>query len=65
MELIIDDGKTVICPECYAYLRFDEPVVEGQRIQCQACRLELVIGKVDGKLVPVIPPGQKGEDESW
>ena len=32
MELILDDGKTVVCPECYAHLHVDKPVVEGQEL---------------------------------
>ena len=30
MEMIQDDGRTVVCPECYAYNRLEGPVVEGK-----------------------------------
>jgi hypothetical protein len=66
MEMIIDDGKTVICPECFAHLRLDEPVAEGQEIQCHQCRLLIVIVREDGKLVPKARPADDAEeDTTW
>jgi len=66
MELVIDDGKTVICPECHAHNKFDEPVKEGQIVLCHACRLRLRMETVEEKLVPVILADEKGkEDRTW
>ena len=66
MELIQDGGLTVVCPECYAYNRFDEPVTEGQVILCQACRVRVRIDRREGKLVPVVLPDTEGEeDTTW
>jgi uncharacterized paraquat-inducible protein A len=66
MEYIIDDGKTVICPECYAYLRLPEPVKENQTVLCHACRVKIQIVNKAGKLDAVVIAPKKGEeDKSW
>ena len=66
MEMIQDDGRTVVCPECYAYNRLEEAVVEGQVILCQACRVRIRIQRREGKLVPVVlPDTEKEEDSTW
>jgi len=66
MEMILDDGRTVICPECFAHLHLDEPVTEGQEMQCQQCRLMIAIVKVDGKLVPTARQADDAEeDTTW
>lgn len=66
MEMILDGGKTVICPECFAHLHLDEPVVEGQEIQCQQCRMIVVIELVDGKLTPTVRADEAAEeDTTW
>lgn len=66
MEMIQDGGRTVVCPECYAYNRLPEPVRQGQVILCQACRVRIRIDRQDGKLVPVVLPDTGGEeDTSW
>ena len=66
MELVQDGGRTVVCPECYACNRFDEPVVEGQVVLCQACRVRIRIESQQGKLVPVVLPDTEGEeDTTW
>jgi len=66
MELIINGGKTVICPECYAHNKLEKPVTAGQIVLCYACRLRLQIRKAGGKLEPVIMSDPlKKEDKSW
>ena len=66
MEMIRDGGKTVVCPECYAHLLVDEPVVDGQEILCHQCRVVVVITTVDGELVPVARKDEKAEeDATW
>jgi len=66
MEMIQDDGRTVVCPECYAYNRLEKPVVEGQIILCQACRVRIRIERHGGKPVPVVlPDTEKEEDGTW
>lgn len=66
MEMIRDGGKTVVCPECYAHLHLPEPVKEGQEIECQQCRVVVVITKVNGKLTPVArKPKDATEDKTW
>ena len=66
MEMIQDDGRTVVCPECYAYNRLEEPVVGGQIVLCQACRVRIRIERREGKLVPVVlPDTEKEEDSTW
>jgi hypothetical protein len=66
MEMIRDGGKTVVCPECYAHLHVDQPVVDGQEILCHQCRVLVVITTVDGKLVPVARKDEKAEeDTTW
>lgn len=66
MDLILDDGKTVVCPECFARLHVAEPVVEGQELLCHQCRLVVVIEKVDGALTPVARKDPKAEeDKTW
>jgi hypothetical protein len=66
MELIIEDGKTVICPECYAYIRLAEPVKKNQIVLCQACRVRFRIVEKHGKLdAVVLPDKKKEEDKSW
>jgi hypothetical protein len=66
MELIQDGGRTVVCPECYAFNRLDAPVEAGQVVLCQACRVRIVIEAQDGKLVPVVLPDTEGEeDTTW
>ena len=66
MELILDGGRTVVCPECYAHLHVDEPVVEGQELLCHQCRLIIVIEAVDGKLTPVARKDEQAEeDKTW
>jgi len=66
MEMILDGGRTVVCPECFARLHVGEPVVEGQELLCHQCRVVVVIEKVDGALRPVArPDGQAEEDKTW
>lgn len=66
MEFIINDGKTVICPECYAHIHMPEPVRPGQVIQCHACRLRIQVFEADGKLGARILPESAGtEDRTW
>ena len=66
MEMIQDDGHTVVCPECYAYNRLEAPVAEGQVILCQACRVRIRIERNEGKLVPVVLPDTEAEeDTTW
>jgi uncharacterized paraquat-inducible protein A len=66
MEMILDGGKTVICPECFARLHLPEPVKEGQEIQCYQCRLIVVIQKVNGELTPVARKDTEAEeDKTW
>jgi len=66
MEMIQDDGRTVICPECYAYNRLEEPVVEGQVVLCQACRVRIRIERRGDDLVPIVLPDTgKEEDTTW
>ena len=66
MEMIQDDGRTVVCPECYAYNRFEEPVSEGQVILCQACRVCIRIQRRGKELVPVVLPDVSAEeDTTW
>jgi len=66
MEMIRDDGRTVVCPECYAHLHLPEPVKEGQEIQCDQCRVIIVIKMVEGKLAPVVRRDEEGqEDTTW
>jgi uncharacterized protein YbaR (Trm112 family) len=66
MEMIRDGGRTVVCPECYAQLRLDQPVVEGQEILCQQCRVLLVIRTVGGVLTPTVrKPRDASEDTTW
>lgn len=66
MEMIRDGGKTVVCPECYAHLHLDEPVVEGQEILCHQCRVIVVIQKIDGQLVPTArKDAEAEEDATW
>ena len=55
-----------MCPECFAHLHLKEPVKEGQEIECQQCRVMVVIKKVDGKLTPVArKPKDAEEDKTW
>ena len=66
MEMIQDDGRTVVCPECYAYNRLEAPVAEGQVILCQACRVRIRIERNEGKLAPVVLPDTEAEeDTTW
>ena len=66
MEMIRDEGRTVVCPECFAHLRLSEPVREGQEILCHQCRVIVVIQKVDGKLTPVARKDEEAEeDTTW
>ena len=66
MEMIRDGGKTVVCPECFAHLHLDEPVVEGQEIQCHQCRMIVVIANVDGVLTPTVRKDDEAdEDRTW
>ena len=66
MEMILDGGRTVVCPECFAHLHLDAPVAEGQEIQCQQCRMIVVIERIDGKLTPTIRPDEAAEeDTTW
>ena len=66
MEMILDGGKTVVCPECYAHLHLPEPVVEGQEIQCHQCRMIVVIVSENGTLVPKLRPDDGAEeDTTW
>lgn len=66
MEMIRDSGRTVVCPECYAHLHLDEPVVEGQEILCHQCRVIVVVQKRNGALVPVArPDAEAEEDTTW
>lgn len=66
MEMIRDGGRTVVCPECYAHLRVDEPVAEGQELLCHQCRVIVVIAVVDGKLTPTVrKDDQAEEDTTW
>ena len=66
MEMILDDGKTVVCPECFAHLHLDEPVVEGQEIECHQCRIIVAIVRDGEGLVPVArQPDDAEEDTTW
>jgi len=66
MEMIRDDGRTVVCPECYAHLHLPEPVKEGQEIQCDQCRVVIVIKMLEGKLAPVVRRDEGAqEDTTW
>lgn len=66
MEMIRDGGKTVICPECFAHLHLDEPVVEGQEIQCHQCRMLVVIVRQGDHLVPIVRKDDEAEeDTTW
>jgi transcription initiation factor TFIIIB Brf1 subunit/transcription initiation factor TFIIB len=66
MEMIRDEGRTVVCPECYAHLHVPEPVKEGQEIACHQCRVIVVIKAVDGKLTPVARKDEQAEeDTTW
>ena len=66
MEMILDGGKTVVCPECFAHLHLDEPAVAGQEIQCHQCRVIVVIAEVSGKLVPEVKADEAAEeDTTW
>ncbi|MFW6108452.1 MAG: hypothetical protein ACOC8D_01430 [bacterium] len=66
MEMIQNGGRTVICPECFAHLHLDQPVVEGQEIQCHQCRLIVVIVKEGNALVPTIRQDPQAEqDKTW
>jgi len=66
MEMIRDDGRTVVCPECYAHLHLPEPVKEGQEIQCDQCRVIIVIKMLEGKLAPVVRRDEGSqEDTTW
>ena len=66
MEMIRDGGKTVVCPECYAHLHLDAPVVEGQEILCHQCRVAIVIQRIDSHLTPVARKDPEAEeDTTW
>ncbi len=66
MDMILDGGKTIVCPECFANLHVPEPVKEGQELECHQCRLLIVIKKVKGKLTPVArKPKDATEDKTW
>jgi len=66
MDMILDEGRTVVCPECFARLHVDEPVVEGQELFCQQCRLVVVIERQGDVLVPTIrEPEDAEEDRTW
>jgi hypothetical protein len=66
MEYVIDDGKTVVCPECFVYNHFDEPVKDGQIVLCQACRLRLKIVKQGDSLgVEILRDAKGEEDKTW
>lgn len=66
MDFVIDDGLTVICPECYAYIRLSKPVTAGQVILCHACRVRIRIVEEDSALTAaVLPDEKKEEDKSW
>ena len=66
MEMIQDGGKTVVCPECFAHLHLEEPAKEGQEIECQQCRMIVLIQKINGKLTPVVrQPKDAVEDKTW
>jgi uncharacterized protein YbaR (Trm112 family) len=66
MEMILDGGRTVVCPECFAHLHVDEPVTEGQELTCHQCRLVVVIERQGEALVPVARPADDAEeDRTW
>ncbi|MBM4035069.1 MAG: hypothetical protein FJ291_25275 [Planctomycetes bacterium] len=66
MDMILDGGRTVVCPECFAHLHLKEPVKEGQEIQCHQCRLMVVIKLIEGKLTPVARKDDEAdEDNTW
>jgi len=66
MEMILDGGKTVVCPECFAHLHLDEPVVEGQEIECHQCRVIVAIVRDGERLMPVArKPEDAEEDTTW
>jgi len=66
MDMILDDGRTVVCPECFAHLHVEEPVQEGQEIFCQQCRLIVVIERQGETLVPTVrQPDDAEEDKTW
>jgi hypothetical protein len=66
MEMIRDEGRTVVCPECYAHLHLPEPVKEGQEIPCHQCRVLVVIQRIDGKLTPTVRKDEQAEeDTTW
>ncbi len=66
MEYITDEGKTVICPECYAFIRLPEPVKACQIVPCHACRVRIRIVEKAGKLdAVVIADSKREEDKTW
>jgi len=66
VEYITNEGKTVICPECFVYNHFEEPVREGQVVLCRECRLRLKIVKKGDSLEVEILRDEKGEeDKTW
>ena len=66
MEMIRDEGKTVVCPECFAHLHLPEPVAEGEEILCHQCRVPVAITRVGGKVSPTVRKDpQAEEDASW
>jgi len=66
MEMIRDEGRTVVCPECFAHLHLPEPVADGQEILCHQCRVLVVITTVDGKLTPTVRKDPEAEeDTTW
>jgi len=66
MEMILDGGRTVVCPECFAHLHAEEPVKEGQELTCHQCRLVVVIVRQGEALVPAIRPDEDGEEDlTW
>lgn len=66
MEMVRDGGRTVVCPECYAHLHLPEPVTEGEEVQCDQCRVILVMRVVDGKLTPVVRKDDAAEEDvTW
>ena len=66
MDNIINDGKTVICPECFVHIHLEKPVIVGQIIRCQACRVRIQIVEEDGRLDAIVMPDKdREEDKSW
>jgi len=53
MELIQENGRLVICPECKRRNSFKEPVAQWQMFLCHNCRTRIQIRRVYGKLKPV------------